>query len=195
MSEYHLFTLNTKQTYYYGSRFLDAEEDFVCFGIPSRMNSDNYAAQVTTFGAVLQNSNYPEYGYSFLKNLADTENWLFWDFSVNKSNINSTLDFMVNTYYELYPALGNFSPEREPEDADWLGDSYQIKPMSQESADYICNMVDNIGVARLPEFMLNDIVPKEIASYIYGNTDTKEQAYQKALQRLKSVALYNEINY
>ncbi len=46
-------------------------------------------------------------------------------------------------------------------------------------------MIDNIGVARLPEFGVNRVITEEIGAYIYGDTDTIDEAYDKTLQRLK----------
>lgn len=46
-------------------------------------------------------------------------------------------------------------------------------------------MIDNIGVARLPERGLNGVITEEIGAYIYGDTDTIDEAYNKALQRLQ----------
>ena len=173
------------QAYYYNSRYKDLEEEFICVGIPAK-GKEGFAAQVTTFGAVLDSSPYTKYGYEFLKSLADSQKYMFFDLSVNKRIATNTINNMASTYYNLYPSLGNFPPEREPEGEDWLGEAYIIQPLSEKTKEYLLEMIEKITVAVLPEWSINNIVTQEIESYIYGDTSTIDEAYKKVTQQLNN---------
>ena len=173
------------QAYYYESRYQDLEEEFVCIGIPTRGSNEGYTAQITSYGGVIANSPYIQYGYEFLKCLADSKTFMYLDVSVNKLNAVEEIQELTSLVYELYPSIGTFSPEKEPEGADWLGESYQIAPLSEDMAEYLIYLLEHIECAKLPEGTLNEIISLEIENYIFGNTNTVEEAYIKASQQLE----------
>ena len=179
------------QTYYYESRYEDNQRDFVCYGIPSRGSSDEYVALVTNYGAVMANSPYVEYAYGFLKALADSQPFIFLDMSVNKVNSFSRIEEFSSLYYELYPNLGKFPPEDQPEGVNWFEDPYKITPLSENSKEYLIYLLDNISCAKLPEGLLNEIITIEIEEYIYGDTETLEQAYENVSQQLLLLGFHN----
>lgn len=175
----HSFAANAS---YYESRFLDNEENFMCIGIPTKNSSNSYAAQITTFGVVLSNSSKIEEGYNFIKLHADTKHWMHLDVSVNRAIIEETMNDLASTYYEYYPALGLRDRSVELGHDDY-GDSYQIKPMSSETKEYLLYMIDHIGSANLPEFELTMIITEEIEKYLWGDTETIEDAYDNVIKR------------
>ena len=58
-----------------------------------------------------------------------------------------------------------------------------MQAMSEETKEYLLNMVDHIGVASLPEGQLDVIMIEEIGEYIWGDVETVEEAYSNTLQR------------
>lgn len=192
----HSFVANTQ---YFESRFSDNGEQFVCFGIPAKNNSAGYAAQITSFGTVLSGSDKAEEGYQLLKMLADTEHWQFSEMPVNRKTVEIMLNQATSIQYMFYPEIAHGLPpkNKEPqfismltEEAQakkWYGDGYAIRPLSQESADYLLNMIDHIETANLPEYQLVEAVRKEMEEYIWGDTETMEQAYENAINLLEDM--------
>lgn len=170
---------------YYESRYTDKNEEFICIGIPAKSGEQNYAAQITSFGAVLNGSSNEEEGYRFIKCLADTKRFMHFDLSVNRNVTKETLDELCETSYEFYPAEGNFPPEGAYEDEKWKGEAYTIRPMTKQTREYLENMMAHIDKALLPEWRLHRCMTKEIEEYIFGQTDSLEVAYQNAFEEMK----------
>lgn len=175
------------QANYYESRFKEKNEEFLCIGIPMKESQNEYTAVVTTFGAVLNHSQHAKEGYNFLKHLADSAHFMYMDLSVNKEQIMETFSEFTNTQFEFYPAQGQFPPDDVPEGQDWLGESYTIQPMSEQTSLYLQNMIDKVGIAILPQAIPQQMVQNEIARYIYGDIDSMENAYQNAIDSLERV--------
>lgn len=184
MASFHLHSF-AAQASYYESRFSDQGEEFLCIGVPMQQDPDYYAAQVTTFGAVTSDSNHAKEGYQFLKFLADSPRFMHFDLSVNKEQIDSTFDDLTSTYFDFYPAMGNFPPEDVPEGQDWLGDAYTIQPMTSATRDYLQSMIDHIGAVSLPNRERWKIIQEEIERYIYGDVNTLDEAYANVQDRFK----------
>lgn len=174
------------QTGYYESRYADKGEEFVCIGIPAANPAQGYAAQVTSWGAVIKDAQNEEAGYQFIKCLADTKRFMHFDVSVNRNITNETLDDLCETQYEFYPALGNFPPDRVPEGEDWIGDAYTIQPMTKESREYMEHMLTHIDRALLPEWELHRCMTRAIENYIFGQADSLDAAYQQAVREMQS---------
>ena len=109
---------------------------------------------------------------------------MFLDMSVNMANSFSRIEEFSSLYYEFFPELGKFPPEDELKGVNWLVDSYQLTPMSKKTGEYLMYLLDNISCAKLPEGTLNEIISEEIGQFIYGNTETLEQAYENVIDRL-----------
>lgn len=188
---YHPFAANAA---YYESRLTENEETFVPMAIPSKQSADEYVAEITTFGLVWAESRKAEEAYEFVKALADNEHFMHFDLSVNRQMLNNTLDDLANTKYRLdlaatqIPQMKQFessivnteSEEYEPND---LSDEYTIQPISAETKQYLLDMVDQIGVACLPDGKLDLIVFNEIGEYIWGGTDSIEEAYDNTIKQ------------
>lgn len=173
------------QAGYYESRYKENNEEFVCMAVPMKENQNEYAAIVTTFGAVLNDSQHTRKGYQFLKQLADSDHFMYMDLSVNQDRISDTFDALTGTEFDFYPAQGKFPPEDVPEGQDWLGDCYTIKPMSKETSLYLQDMIEHIGVTTLPQGLARQVVRREAERYIYGDVDSMEEAYQNAVEALR----------
>ena len=192
----HSFVANTQ---YFESRFSDNEEQFLCIGVPSKNNSEGYAAQITSFGMVLSGSEKAEEGYQLLKMLADTEHWQFSEMPVNRNTIEMMLGQAISMQYMFHPSISiglpaaNKEPQfvsmltEESQAEKWYGDGYAIKPLSQDTADYLLYMIDHIETANLPEYQLAKAVRKEMEEYIWGDTETMEQAYENAISVLEDM--------
>ncbi|MBQ7016339.1 MAG: hypothetical protein IJN10_05230 [Firmicutes bacterium] len=179
---FHSFAANAR---YFESRFDEFDDDMICIGVPTSNNPDGYAAQVTTFGVVLANSPKADQGYELIKTIADSRPWMHFDLSVNKQSIEETLTDLSSSYYDYYPALGRTAPPKGEEDSiEWLGDSIQLKPMSSETKEYLQYMIDHIEVATLPEYGLNKVITEEIQNYLWGDTESIDEAYQNTIARL-----------
>ena len=110
---------------------------------------------------------------------------MHFDLSVNKQSIEETLTDLSSSYYDYYPALGRTAPPKGEEDSiEWLGDSIQLKPMSSETKEYLQYMIDHIEVATLPEYGLNKVITEEIQNYLWGDTESIDEAYQNTIARL-----------
>ncbi|MBQ7015635.1 MAG: extracellular solute-binding protein [Firmicutes bacterium] len=190
---YHPFAVNTK---YYESRATDDNEEFVLYAIPSVKSSNEYAAEIINFGAVLADGKRTEEAYEFVKAMADNEHWMHFDLSVNRKRIEQTLDDLSGSKYKLNLAIAEAPPIEMPE-ADipnmeaegyeannWYGDEgYMMNPLSEESKQYLISMINHIGTANLPEFSLEKIMIDEIGEYIWGDTDTIEEAYDNTIKQ------------
>ncbi len=178
---FHSFAANAR---YYESRFDEFDDEMICIGIPTSNNPDGYAAQVTSFGVVLSNSPNADKGYKFIKTLADSEIWMHLDLSVNKQRIEETLADLSSSYYEYYPMLGRISPPKgEVEGVEWLDEPVRLKPMTPETKEYLQNMIDSIEVATLPQYGLTGIITEEIEDYLWGDTESIDEAYNKTIER------------
>lgn len=174
------------QAGYYESRFSDEEEEFVCVGIPSREQSDEYSAIVTTFGGVISDSDKAELGFQLLKLMADTSRHMYFDLSVNREQIEISLNQLRQTSTEFYPAQGDYPPDIVPEGEEelWLGEKYIIKPMTEKTSNYLLDLVNNIGDATLPDNAARNAVFTELQKYVYGETETIDEAYNNAVIQL-----------
>ena len=178
----HSFVANTR---YYESRFSEFEEEFVCFGIPTKNNSEGYAAQVTNFGVVLSNSKKQSEGYDLIKCLVDTKHWMHLDLSVNREMIEETLDELHSSYYDFYSQIG--TPAAVGLEVSELCPPVRLNPMSNEATEYMNYLIDHIETANLPEFQLNLIVTEEIEGYIWGTTSTIDDAYENVIRRFNGL--------
>ena len=175
------------QAGYYESRFKDLDENFICFGIPMQSNPQEYAAMVTTFGAVIEGSENAEEGYKFLKLLADTPRHMYFDMSVNCEQVLVSLNQLTQTSMTFFIEQGSFPPEIVPEGENWLEEYYEIHSMSDETKNTILKLVDSIGYAYLPDVEAQNLILEEIRSYIYRDTETIEEAYTKAMEALNQL--------
>ncbi len=185
---------------YYESRLTDNEETFVPIAIPIKQNSNENAAEITSFGVIVSGSLKTEEAYEFIKALADYEHFMYFDLSVNRQVIMDTLDKLNNTNYSLNTAVA-LLPAQEAEevdnptneivgsgDNDWYDqEDYLVRALSEETKEYLLNMVEDIGVANLVEGKLDAIVIEEIGKYIWGDVDTVEEAYMNTMQRLVGI--------
>lgn len=192
-SHYHPFASNTN---YYESRMKDEGENFVPIAIPCKQNPDEYAAEVTSFGVILSNSKNPEDAYEFIKALADHKHFMHLDLSVNRQVLTDTLEELAMTNFSLRLRVAGIEPPQisekdlmnHDEEAQkaidiYNEESYLMQAMSEETKEYLMNMVDHIGVASLPEGQLDVIIIEEMGEYIWGEVETVEEAYMNTLQR------------
>ncbi len=193
-SHYHPFAANTN---YYESRMKDEDETFVPIAIPSKQNPGEYAAEIASFGVVLSNSKKTDEAYEFIKALADYKHFMHLDLSVNRQVLIDTLDELSTTNFSLQLRVGGTPPPEISEEDLMKNDeevqkildiyheeSYFMQALSEESKDYLLNMVEHIGVASLPEGRLDGIIIEEIGRYIWEDVDTIEEAYNNSIQRL-----------
>lgn len=180
-SFYHSFAANAR---YFESRMKEYNEELVCIGIPTINNPDGFSAQITTFGVVLSGTSNTLKGYEFIKTLADSEPWMYLDLTVNKNSIEKTLSDLSSSYYDYYPSLGRVSPPKgETVGVEWLGEPIKLVPMTAETKEYMEYMIHHIEVAKLPEFGLNNVITEEIEEYLWGDTETINEAYNNTIQR------------
>lgn len=131
--------------------------------------------------------------------LADTEHWQFSEMPVNRKTVEIMLNQATSIQYMFYPEIAHGLPPKnnepqfismlteEAQAKKWYGDGYAIRPLSQESADYLLNMINHIETANLPEYQLVEAVRKEMEEYIWGDTETMEQAYENAVSLLEDM--------
>jgi len=196
-THYHPFAANTN---YYESRMKDEDETFVPIAIPSKQNPGEYAAEIASFGVVLSNSKKTDEAYEFIKALADYKHFMHLDLSVNRQVLIDTLDELSKTNFSLQLRVGG-TPPPEISEEDLINndeevqkildiyhiESYFMHALSEEAKDCLLNMVEQIGVACLPEGQLDVIIIEEIGRYIWEDVDTIEEAYMNTLQRFSEM--------
>ncbi len=168
------------QAYYYESRYTDAEEDFMIIGIPEKEDPDSYSAAVTLFGVIPTGAVHPDEAYELLKMLADAEIFPHFDMPVNRDRLAETFDYFTSTHYDYY----SFQMPDMTEMIE-MGAEYQIKPMSQETSEYLQNMVENIGRVVLPNSDEFRIIKNAIEKYVYAGGITLDEAYELAVSNLE----------
>ena len=192
-SNYRSFAAHTN---YYESRMKDEDETFVPIAIPSKHNPGEYAAEIASFGVILSNSKKTDEAYEFIKALADYKHFMHLDLSVNRQVLIDTLDELSTTNFSLQLRVGG-TPAPEISEEDLMNndeevqkildiyheESYFMQALSEESKDYLLNMVEHIGIASLPEGQLDGIIIEEIGRYIWEDVDTIENAYHNTIQR------------
>lgn len=109
-------------------------------------------------------------------------------FDINGSIVDNagiiTLKDLSTSYYDYYSGLGRTAPPKEEKDSiEWLGDPVKLKPMSFETKEYLQNMIENIEIATLPEYGLTKVITEEIENYIWGDTESIDEAYNKTIDR------------
>ena len=160
------------QAAYYESRYGDLDETFMCIGIPEQQG-DSYAAQVSLCGLIPTTSKHPNESYQLLKYLADTPAPWYLGASVNRENISATMQFLTETTIEL-PIY-----ESEP---------YYMQPMSQETAAYLTQMIDQVHTVYLPQRTLRMHIEERLLSYLQTPTMTFDELYKKMEQ---GISLYH----
>lgn len=192
-SNYCSFAAHTN---YYESRMKDEDETFVPIAIPTKQSPGEYAAEIASFGVILSNSKKTDEAYEFIKALADYKHFMHLDLSVNRQVLIDTLDELSTTNFSLQLRVGGIpAPEISEEDLMnndeevqkildiYHEESYFMQALSEESKDYLLNMVEHIGIASLPEGQLDGIIIEEIGRYIWEDVDTIENAYHNTIQR------------
>ena len=160
------------QAAYYESRYRDLDETFMCIGIPEQQG-DSYAAQVSLCGLIPAASEHPDESYQLLKYLADTPVPWYLGASINRENISDTMQFLTETTIEL-PIYGS-----EP---------YFMQPMSQETAAYLTQMIEQVHTVYLPQNQLRWNIDEQLLSYLQTPTMTFDELYKKMEQ---GISLYN----
>lgn len=121
------------QAMFYESKYRELNEDFVCIAIPQKNSMTSYAAMATTYGVVPVKAKEPELGYQLLKYIADHQTSPTHDLSVNRNCVEKTLESLTNDTISI--ANGSGSVE------------YTMNPMSQETSEYLLDVIDHIGYA------------------------------------------------
>lgn len=124
------------QAVYYESRYQGMDEDFVCIAIPEKEKTDAYSATITTYGVVTAKSKEPELAYELLKYLADHDNTATHDLSINRTCIEEVLTQLMSTSLTL-------------NDRNYPEKQYIMNPMSEETGEYLMNVIDRIDRAYL----------------------------------------------
>ncbi len=168
------------QAYYYESRYTDAEEDFMIIGIPEKEDPDSYAASVTMFGVIPTGAVHPDEAYELLKKLADAEVFPHFGMSVNRDRLAETFEYFTSTHYDYY----SFQMPDSAETIE-MGAAYQIKPMSEETSEYLQGMVENIDRVVLPSADEFRIIQNAIEKYMYAGGITLDEAYEVAVSNLE----------
>jgi len=149
---------------------------------------------------VLSNSKKTDEAYEFIKALADYKHFMHLDLSVNRQVLIDTLDELSKTNFSLQLRVGG-TPPPEISEEDLINndeevqkildiyhiESYFMHALSEEAKDCLLNMVEQIGVACLPEGQLDVIIIEEIGRYIWEDVDTIEEAYMNTLQRFSEM--------
>ena len=159
------------QAAYYESSYRDLDETFMCIGIPEQQG-DSYAAQVSLCGLIPAASEHPDESYQLLKYLADTPVPWYLGASINHENITDTMQFLTETTIEL-PIYGS-----EP---------YFMQPMSQETAAYLTQMIEQVHTVYLPQNQLRWNIDERLLSYLQTPTMTFDELYKKMEQ---GISLY-----
>ena len=123
--------------------------------------------------------------FEFIQHLADYE--IPWEMglSINKQNTEKMIEERKNSIYTLYPGIGMYDPEGGGDEELLKGDPYIINELDEEICDYFLEMLDNIGVATLPDGNIRLIVYNHILDGIL-NEKTKEQVYQNVCDELNT---------
>lgn len=159
------------QAAYYESRYRDLDETFMCIGIPEQQGA-SYAAQVSLCGLIPAASEHPDESYQLLKYLADTPVPWYLGASINRENISDTMQFLTETTIEL-PIYGS-----EP---------YFMQPMSQETAAYLTQMIEQVHTVYLPQNQLRCNIDERLLSYLQTPAMTFDELYKKMEQ---GISLY-----
>ena len=168
------------QAYYYESRYTDAEEDFMIIGIPEKEDPESYSATITMFGVIPTEAIHPDEAYELLKTLADAEIFPHFGMSVNRDRLNETFDYFTSTHYDYYAFQ-----MPDPAETIEMGAEYQIKPMSEETSQYLQDMVENIDRVVLPNADEFRILQNAVEKYIYDYDFTLDAAYDLAVSNLE----------
>ncbi len=168
------------QAYYYESRYTDAEEDFMIIGIPEKEDPESYSATITMFGVIPSGAVHPDEAYELLKTLADADIVPLLGMSVNRDRLYASFDYFTSTYYDYY---GLQMPDME--DKIEMGAEYQVKPMSNETSEYLQYMVENIDHVVLPHSDEFKIIQNAVEKYIFDYDFTLDDAYDMAVSNLE----------
>ncbi len=163
------------QAAYYESRYRDLNETFMCIGIPEQ-HGGSYAAQVTLCGLIPANSRHPDESCQLLKYLADTSVPWYLGASVNRDSISDILQYLTETTIELP------SYESEP---------YCMQPMSQGTATYLQQVIEQVHTAYLPMHSLRTLMDDRFISYMTTPSMTLDDLYEKIRQAI-SLYLFQE---
>ncbi len=170
------------QAWYYESRYRDLKQEFEIFAMPGI--DGGTTAHVSYMGAVLQNSEYPEAAFEFLKYIMDSDVSAFFGFSVNCESTQKQLEYLTDTSYYLRPGL------QIRLDEGTLADSmmdYLIQPMTEETKGKLEEMLGSIENASLPNWPVYEIIDLQLQRYAKGECDI-EDAYDTTINNLNSYA-------
>ena len=165
------------QAAYYESRYRDQDETFMCIGIPEQQGN-SYAARVSLCGLIPTTSKSPDESYKLLKYLADTPVPWYLGASINRQNISATMQFLTEATIEL-PIY-----ESEP---------YYMQPMSQETATYLTQMIDQVHTVYLPLQTLRMNIEERILSYLETPTMTPDELYKKIEQGISLYLFWSKL--
>jgi len=165
------------QAVYMNSKYEDLDDELVYVAIPTYEDNMAYTANVTMYAGVTSQCEDAEIAFSFVKWLADYEVPWQMGLSIQKENTERMVEERRNTVYTLYPGMGAFDPEVDPENNEkWLGEPYAIAELDDEICDYFLDMLEHIGTATLPDGELRNRVYALILDGLL-NDISKEQVY------------------
>ena len=149
-------------------------------GIPEKDDPESYSATITMFGVIPTEAIHPDEAYELLKTLADAEIFPHFGMSVNRDRLNETFDYFTSTHYDYYAFQ-----MPDPDETIEMGAEYQIKPMSEETSQYLQDMVANIDRVVLPNADEFRILQNAVEKYIYDYDFTLDTAYDLAVSNLE----------
>ena len=173
------------QAVYMNSLYEDLDDELVYVVIPTYEDNMAYTANVTMYAGVTSQCEDVETAFSFVKWLANYEVPWQMGLSIQKENTKRMVEERRNTVYTLYPGMGTFDPEVDPENNEkWMGEPYAIAELGDEICDYYLEMLDHIGTATLPDGELRNRVYALILDGLL-NDISKEQVYINICNDLK----------
>ncbi len=180
------------QAVYMNSLYEDLDDELVYVVIPTYEDNMAYTANVTMYAGVTSQCENMETAFTFVKWLADYEVPWQMGLSIRKENTERMIEDRRNTVYTLYPGMGAFDPEVDPENNEkWLGEPYAIAELDDEICDYFLDMLEHIGTANLPDGELRNRVYALILDGLL-NDISKEQVYTNICIDLQQYNGYSE---
>ena len=167
------------QANYYESVYTDVGEEFCLYGIPTYGNSDEYTPMITSFGAIMANTEHPEAAYDFLKYMMDQPYFMHYELSVNRQATEEMLDQLSNTTYQLSQMRGYFENMSDSE----LSIDYVMSPLTEDTKQKILYLLDNMGKATLSNWPVYQIVQENMLLYVLDKCSI-EESYEKCRKEL-----------
>ncbi len=166
------------QANYYESVYTDKGEEFYLYGIPTYNSSNEYTPMVTSYGAVMADTEHPEEAYEFLKYMMDQPYFMHFDLSPNREATEEMLYQLCNTTYEIIQMRGYFDmPDLE------LATDYVMKPMTEKTKTAIMDMLDKMGEATLNNDPVFWKVQENMLLYVVGKCSIDE-SYERCMTEL-----------